>query len=168
MSPWGVERLLRGPAVEERKRKLDGRVLRYPCVGLEVAPERAVLGHVLTRTVELHGILLPAGTCTYGVFWSARPYNVYQWVDPGGVTLALYCNAATDTRIGPEAVEWLDLEVDVLLTPDGRVRVVDEHEVPTDLAPEHRRALRAALGLLRAAEAVAAEVEAITRRYRAG
>ena len=147
-------------AVEERKRKLDGRVLRYPCEALEINGERAVLLYRTTRPVDLAGVPIPAGTLSYGVYWTDRPFNVYRWVDPPGTVLAYYFNVATETRIGPDAVEWLDLEVDVLVTPDGRVQVLDEDEVPADLAPRYRAVLDEAVARLRRPTDLLPEVEA--------
>lgn len=151
--------------VEERKRKLDGRIFRYCCQALEVQPMRAVLLYRMERALDLGGLCIPADAVSYGIYWTGRPYNVYKWVNRHGETLAYYCNAATETRIGDDAVDWLDLEADVLITPDGHVRVLDLDEVPTDLSGEHRRALEAALVALKDAPLVVAEVEACTRRF---
>lgn len=157
---------MRGAApVEERKRKLDGRVLCYPCEGLERATGRAVLRYRMPRAVDLAGgaVRVPADAVSYGVYWTDRPYNVYRWVDAAGRTLAWYCNAACETVISPDAVEWLDLEVDVLVTPDMRVRVLDAEELPADLSPPRREALNAAVAhLTRHAPQVVREVDAIT------
>ncbi len=146
--------------VEERKRKLDGRVLRYPCEVLDITPEHAVLLYRTTHSVDLAGVPIPAGTLSYGVYWVDRPFNVYRWVDPRGTVLAHYFNVATETRILPDALEWLDLELDVLVTPDGRVRVLDEQEVPVDLAPRYRAVLDEAVARLRDPAEVLSEVEA--------
>jgi hypothetical protein len=154
-----------GRPVEERKRKLDGRVLRYPCLGLEVAPARAVLLYRVAEGLDLHGLRIPAGSASLGVFWPDRPYNVYRWLAPDGQPLGLYCNAATGTRIAADAVQWLDLEVDVVIAPDGRHRVVDLDQVPAGLGRAHRRALHDALRRLRDPCAVAREVEEITARF---
>ena len=159
-----------GPLVEERKHKLDGRTLIYPCVGLELGPGRAVLCYRIDRDTEVaDGALhLPAGTCTYAVFWTDRPYNVYHWCDARGETIAYYCNAATETEVAPEAVEWLDLEADVLITPDRCPRVLDLEEVPAHLAPAHHAALGLALSrLARDGVAIAHEADALTAPHRA-
>ncbi len=150
---------VRWPEVEERKRKLDGRTLRYRCEALELSPQRAVLLYRTTHDVDLAGVGIPAGTLSYGVYWAERPFNVYRWVDGSGTVIAHYFNVATDTRLSAEAVDWLDLEVDVLFTPDGHVRVLDEEEVPADLAPAHRAALATALARLSDPSGVVAEVE---------
>ena len=154
--------------VEERKRKLDGRVLRYRCAGLSLRPGAAVLRYRAAGPVRLAGLELPAGAVSYGLYWRDRPYNIYHWVNGTGETLACYCNVATDTRIGPSAVDWLDLELDVLVTADGRVRLLDEDEVPADLPPRHRRALEAARAELADGARVLALACSTDRVFRAG
>lgn len=157
----------RRPMLQERKRKLDGRVLRYDCEALEVTPEHAVVLYRMTKGLEVAGVAIPAGTLSYGLYWRDRPYNVYRWVGAAGSVLAYYCNVATETRITPDVVDWLDLEVDVLITPDGRARVLDEDELPEDLATSYRQALDEALLRLRDPRGVVAEVEACLSRWAA-
>lgn len=153
------------PSIVELKRKLDGRVLRYECEALDVSARRAVTLYRTVQAVELGGVCIPAGSASFGLFWTDRPYNIYRWVDGAGATIACYCNVATETRITRTAVDWLDLEADVLVMPDARVRVLDLEEVPADLAPAYQAALAEALTRLSKGEAVLAEAERSTRRY---
>ena len=157
-----------GFLMEERKRKLDGRVLRYPCLGLERSERHAVLRYELEHAVDLAGLEIPPGSVSYGVYWTDRPYNVYHWTDAAGTTLAYYCNAASETVIGPDFVDWLDLELDALITPDGRVRLLDEDEVPARLSLAYRRSIDEACTAFGAAGALMAGAEASTRPYRRG
>lgn len=82
---------------------------------------------------QLEDLLLPRGSLSLGYFWENRPYNAYHWVDDKCQTLALYFNVCDNTRISPRQVEWRDLTVDILITPDQRCRVLDEDELPDDL-----------------------------------
>jgi predicted RNA-binding protein associated with RNAse of E/G family len=125
----------------ERKRKLDGRILEYRCQVVSWTPRAAVLLYRPGQEVDLAGLRLPADVLSYGLYWVDRPFNIYHWVDRDGRTLACYCNVSTDTHIGQHRVEWLDLELDVLVTPDGAVRVLDEDEVPANLSVYHRAQL---------------------------
>ena len=76
-----------------------------------------------------------AGTRCLGYFWPARAYNVYHAVDDAGKTLVFYINLSDRTAITPEAITWRDLIVDLVVTPDGQCRVLDEDELPADLDP---------------------------------
>lgn len=151
-----------GSWVTETKRKLDGRRMEFRCRAVALDHSRAVLLYRHPDAVVLGGVRLPAGTRSVGLFWTDRPYNVYHWVDAAGRTLVCYCNAATETRIGPSGVDWLDLEADVVITPDGRAEVLDLDLVPADLGAAHRRALDEALRQLSAGAAVLAEARAVT------
>lgn len=119
--------------VTEIKSRLAGETSRYPCRWLARAPGEAVVWYRLPRQVDLHGVLLPAGTVSIGYFWQQRPYNVYHFLAGDGATVALYCNICDRTAIAEDSIRWRDLVVDVLVMPDGGVRVLDEDELPAGL-----------------------------------
>lgn len=87
----------------------------------------------MPRDVQLEDVRLRKDTVSLGYFWQGRPYNVYHWIDEQRDTVALYFNIADGTRVSAETIEWRDLAVDVLITPDGRCRVLDEDELPDDI-----------------------------------
>jgi predicted RNA-binding protein associated with RNAse of E/G family len=137
-------------AITERKTRLDGSVSEYACEPLLIeAGRRAALRYVIQRGASIGGgaLVLEPGTVTVGHYWTDRPYNVYHWL-AGGRTVAYYCNVATETTIAPELVAYTDLVVDVLLRPSGETLVLDEDELPDDLAPPHRLVIAKALEAL--------------------
>ena len=134
----------------ERKTRLDGSTEEYRCEVLSLeAGRRAVLRYAVDREWVIAGgvIVVPKGAVTIGHYWADRPYNVYHWL-VGGSTLAYYCNIATQTVISPELVGYTDLVVDVVLRPSGAADVLDEDELPEDLAPAHRSQIAKALEVL--------------------
>ncbi len=136
--------------ITERKTRLDGSVSEFVCQALVVDPPRhAALRYVADREWAIAGtdLRVRPGTVTVGHFWADRPYNVYHWLVDGR-TLAYYCNVATDTVIADGLVAYTDLVVDVLLMPSGAATVLDEDELPSDLAPAHRLAIARALEAL--------------------
>ncbi len=145
----------------ERKRRLDGSVAEFICTPLVIDPgRRAVLRYVTDREWAIAGTpvhVLP-GTVTIGHYWVDRPYNVYHWIS-GGRTLAYYCNVATATTVEPELVAYTDLTVDVLVMPSGKVSVLDEDELPDDLAPGYRISIARALEALADPRALIREIE---------
>ena len=78
---------------------------------------------------------LPAGGPTYGFFWEGRPYNLYWWLAAEHQTLGYYFNLGDRLTIGPEELSWRDLWVDILVVPGQAPLILDEEEVPRDLAP---------------------------------
>lgn len=152
--------------ITERKTRLDGSVAEFACEALAVEPgRRAVLRYVVDREWPIADTALrvPVGAVTIGHYWTDRPYNVYHWLVDGR-TLGYYCNVAADTVISTDAVRYLDLTVDVLLRPSGAIEILDEEELPTDLAPAHRLVIAKALEVLVSSpRALIREIEAASR-----
>ncbi|MFQ5859347.1 MAG: DUF402 domain-containing protein [Anaerolineae bacterium] len=137
-------------AFTEIKRRLDGSVAQFECSLVHREPGHVVLRYVVTgEGGEVAGIRLPGGTITYAYYWTDRPYNVYHWLLPDGSTAGYYFNLADQTEIGEDYVEWRDLIVDILITPDGRCQVLDEDELPADLGPATRATLKRAKAEIR-------------------
>src|SRR6185503_361820 len=126
------------PPIIEIKRTLDGREKRFDCRLLSLASDRrhAAVLWVAPDAMHVHGVDLPAGTVSVGHFWTDRHFNVYHWLDPDGGTLGYYFNICDQTRITAGVIEWRDLIVDVLALPGVRLDVLDEHELPPQLAPD--------------------------------
>ncbi len=136
--------------ITERKTRLDGSVTEFLCEPLDIDPgKRAVLRYVSDRERRIEGTDLraPAGTVTVAHYWVDRPYNVYH-LRVEDRTLAYYCNLVADTTVEPALVSYTDLIVDVLLRPSGAAEILDEDELPDDLAPAYRIAIAQALEVL--------------------
>ena len=152
--------------VLEIKYTLAGERKEFNCELCELTAERAVILFRLRRDVNLAGVLLPAGTLSFGHYWVDRHYNVYHWLLPDGTTRAYYFNLADRTKLRAHSVEWRDLVVDVLVTPDGTARVLDEDELPVDLAPKLRATIAGAVEhILANRQTIVAGVEADSRRF---
>lgn len=117
----------------EIKHTLAGERKTFECELLQRSPGEAVIIYRMPRDVELEDILLQSGSVSLGYFWEDRPYNAYHWIDEALGSVALYFNISDRTRIGEQSIEWRDLAVDILISPDGRCRVLDEDELPSDL-----------------------------------
>lgn len=130
--------------ITEVKTTLAGRVERFVCDVVERNGERVVVLYRMPAARDLHGVWLPEGALTVGYFWRSRPYNLYHWLHPDGRTIAYYFNVGDVVRLEEHEIEWHDLAVDVLATPEGRVSVLDEDELPPDLDEATRRYVEAA------------------------
>lgn len=152
------------PEILEVKRTLDGREERFQCRLIEGDQRQAVVLFVAPAGMRVHGIDLPAGTVTFGHFWTDRLYNVYHWLDGRSGTIAFYFNLADQTVIEAARLEWRDLTIDVLATPAGRVDVLDEDELPPALDAVTRAHLaEAKRAILADPRGLMAEIEARTR-----
>lgn len=121
------------PLITEVKRTLAGREKRFTCGVLRRDGAHLVVLFVAPGAMNVHGVILPAGTVTFGHFWTNRPYNIYHWLDPlTGATIGHYVNLAADTTISADRLEWLDLIVDLLMLPGQPTVVLDQDEIPAD------------------------------------
>jgi hypothetical protein len=127
--------------VLEVKRTLSGREKRFECRLLARGDRHAVVLWVAAEPMRVHGVDLPAGTISFGHFWTDRLYNVYHWLRAGDhATVGFYFNIADQTRIQPGRLDWRDLD------------------------PELRRRIDAGKeSILGAPAAVMAEIEAASR-----
>lgn len=119
--------------IREIKTTLAGEQLVFECELVQAGATEAVVLYRMPADRMLEDILLPQGTLSLGYFRENQPYNAYHWIDDRQNTLALYFNICDNTRISAETIEWRDLAVDVLITPDARCRVLDEDELPDNL-----------------------------------
>ena len=92
-------------------------------------------------------------------FWTDRWYNVMRCDQPkaGGLD-SWYCNVTTPAQYDGETVRYVDLDLDVRVTADGHVEVLDEDEFlengrrmgyPPDVIEEARHAVDELLKLAR-------------------
>jgi predicted RNA-binding protein associated with RNAse of E/G family len=115
--------------ITEVKRHLDGRVERFACTLVAREPHVAVLRFDHRRRLVAGGAVFPAGGRTYGFFWPRRPYLLYRITGPDGTLILHRFDVVEGVRLGEDEVSYLDLLLDVLVDPSGRVRVEDEDHV---------------------------------------
>jgi hypothetical protein len=135
---------LAAPTITEIKHTLAGERKTFDCELLQRSASEVVVIYRMPRDVQLEDILLRRGTVSLGYFWADRPYNAYHWVDQRLDSVALYFNISDRTHIGEQSIEWRDLAVDILISPDGRCRVLDEDELPADIDADLRAYIDAA------------------------
>lgn len=78
------------------------------------------------EAVEHHDLgAIEKGTFSYEYFWPNRWYNVFRFVDPEGAFRNFYCNIAMPPRVHGNVLEFIDLDIDVVVWPDGHREVLD-------------------------------------------
>lgn len=120
----------------EIKEKFNGERKEFRCDLCSLTADEAVVIYRINRDVVFEGMPIPKNTLSFGYFWTDRLYNIYHWISPEGKTLGFYFNIGDRTQITPEQVYWRDLIVDLLITPEHGCRVLDEDELPADLAAD--------------------------------
>ncbi len=159
---WDEMAVAKAADMTEIKRTLDGREHRYQCTLIARTAEWVALRYDLPQAARVGTLALPAGAVTVAHYWSGRSLTAYHWLDAGLHTLGVYLNAASDVRLGPDAVSWLDLALDVLVTAAGGVEVLDDDEARDAPAWAQSEIAAARRLLIGQASALASDVVAWT------
>lgn len=125
---------------------LTGKTRVFDCERLSFQNDRGILKYILKDTITVNNQILPQDTITYGFYWQKRPYTLYRWFDPQGAHLGDYFNIADRVNLNPAQFEWRDLIVDIFISPQGKITVLDEDELPPDLNSELARNIHQATG----------------------
>jgi hypothetical protein len=141
-----------GERVTVNSRKYDGRVSRsWPARLKRREGSLVVVEGVFEEEVN-HALLgrIVAGTLSTEFFWADRWYSVFRFREPSGALRNFYCNLNTPPSFGEGVIDFVDLDIDVLVAPDFSCRVLDEDEFELhaeryQYPPEFRRRARQAL-----------------------
>lgn len=126
------------PRILEVKRHLDGRESSFECELVDERPGRVIVCFHLDRlegSLTRYDIGEPLDS--YGFFWKRRPYNCYYLAPArlplGSPPVLVRFDVSRDVEFversgAPDEIRFLDLELDLLVTPDG-ARWEDEDEV---------------------------------------
>lgn len=135
--------------------KLDAHgheVARYSGRVLERGPAHAVLQANFARdSVALGAFILARGDRLVEWFYADRWYNVFAVYGAGDDHLrGWYCNVCRPARLGVNELWCEDLELDLVVSPDGHFQVLDEAKfAQLELPPDEVRQARRALAELR-------------------
>lgn len=130
------------PSCIEMKLRLSGKTEVYRCELLHYEPGFGILRYLIDREYDINGFRLAPGDETVAFYWENRPYTLYLWRTRTGGN-AYYFNIADQVALSPRKFVWRDLTVDVLVDERG-AQLLDEDELPVDLAPDLARYIRRA------------------------
>jgi uncharacterized protein len=111
-------------------RKYDLLIRRsWTCELIERSDELIVLVGKFDRDVEHPGLgSIRRGTVSYEYFWPDRWYNIFRFHEPDGALRNYYCNVAMPPTFKNGILDYVDLDIDVLIWPDSRYEVVDRDD----------------------------------------
>ncbi len=72
--------------------------------------------------------LIKKGTISYEYYWLDRWYSIFRFHEPGGEFRNYYCNINMPPVFENGVLDFVDLDIDVLVWPDSRYLVLDEDE----------------------------------------
>ncbi len=88
-----------------------------------------VLDAAFEEEIE-HSLLgtIAKGTLSTEFYWLDRWYNVFRFSSPDNVLRSFYCNINLPPKFADGVLSYVDLDVDVLVTPDFSYQVLDWDE----------------------------------------
>ncbi|HMT08851.1 MAG TPA: DUF402 domain-containing protein [Pyrinomonadaceae bacterium] len=117
-------------SITVNSRKYDGTLSRsWECEVISRAEHAIKLRGVFAKTVEHRELgTIDAGTVSVEYFSADLWFNVFRFESPNGEFRNLYANICIPPKISDRRVDYVDLDIDVVSWPDGRVVVLDEKE----------------------------------------
>lgn len=117
--------------VQEQKRHIGKPDEFYWCDEIHREPGYLVLRYEVVKPGRIFDIEIPAGSLTIAHYRENRGHVVWEMYDPQRALIGHLFHICMPPEIGPTHVEYLDLLVDVWVSPEGEVRVLDEDEFET-------------------------------------
>lgn len=68
---------------------------------------------------------IPRGTVSHEYYWLDRWYNVFRFVLPDGSLRNYYCNIAMPATFKDGVLDYVDLDIDVVVWSDFRHEILD-------------------------------------------
>jgi hypothetical protein len=72
--------------------------------------------------------LIKKGTVSYEYYWLDRWYNVFRFHEPEGDLRNFYCNVNMPPIFENESLDYIDLDIDVLVWKDFSYEILDLEE----------------------------------------
>lgn len=140
-------------------RKFDGRIHRsWQCELLEETDELFILtGEFEKEVSHKHlGVIRPK-TLSYEFYWKNHWFNVFRFHEPEGEFRNFYCNINQPPTFQNNVLDYVDLDIDVLVWRDFSRQILDLDEFaenakkflyPKDLIEKARESLSELLSLI--------------------
>ena len=113
------------------KRDWQGReVLRWTGRTVHIDPEETiVVAHFARPTLTLPYLTLAQGDRMVEHYYSRRWYNVFEiYAGESSQLKGWYCNLARPARMQEGLIESEDLALDLFVSPEGKMLILDEEE----------------------------------------
>lgn len=91
-------------------------------------PQLMCYGYFENPVNHPHLGMIPAGTLSLESFWSNRFYNLFVFFESNREIRNLYFNICLPATISSAAVDFVDLDIDIVVWPDGSFETLDIEE----------------------------------------
>ncbi|MCA1636533.1 MAG: DUF402 domain-containing protein [Acidobacteria bacterium] len=116
--------------VTVHSRSYDGRIKRSWRARLSRREDSLIVLEGVFEEEIRHALLgtIVKGTLSTEFYWTDRWYSVFRFREPDGALRNFYGNINTPATLSEGVLNFKDLDIDVLLTPDFSYRILDEEE----------------------------------------
>ena len=77
---------------------------------------------------------IPSGTISYEYYWLDRWHNVFRFLLPDGALRNYYCNVNMPPTFENGVLDYIDLDIDLLVWPDRHHNILDMDEFEENAA----------------------------------
>ncbi len=133
---WSFARLMQNKPVTVNSLAYDGTVRRsWQCELVERNDPLFVFVGTFDRDVE-HRELgnIKKGTISYEYYWLDRWYNIFRFHEANGTLRNYYCNINMPPTFVDGELNYIDLDIDIVVWPDMSYQVLDQDEFETSAA----------------------------------
>lgn len=119
-----------GKIVTINSRKFDGSIGKsWTCELTEQTGNLLVFVGEFDRDISHEHLgLIKCGTTSHEYYWLDRWYNVFRFHEPGGAFRNYYCNINMPPTFENGVLDYVDLDIDILVSNDWRYKIVDSDE----------------------------------------
>ncbi len=118
------------PDITINSRKYDGSISRTWHCNL-VAQQGSLLTFLGVFDQDLdhpHLGFIKKGTISHEFYWADRWYNIFRFHESDGSFRNYYCNINMPPTFNNGVLDYVDLDIDFVIWPDGRVIELDRDE----------------------------------------
>jgi uncharacterized protein len=111
-------------------RKFDGRIHRTWKARLldETEELYSFVGVFESEVKHVNLGVIRRGTVSYEYYWKNRWFNVFRFHEPEGGLRNFYCNINQPPHFAGGVLDYIDLDIDVLIWEDFSLEILDEDE----------------------------------------
>lgn len=108
-------------------RKFDGTIRRsWKCDFVSRDDEKIDLIGSFEQQVDHPDLgIIEAGTISHERFYFTRWYNYFVFEHPAGSLRNYYINICMPPEVNDNVIDYIDLDIDLIVWPDGRWRTLD-------------------------------------------
>jgi protein associated with RNAse G/E len=115
--------------IEEIKIHKNKETQTFQCRVISRGRDFLVLYYKAASAGKISDIILEPGSCTIAHYRAGRGYVLWNMFHPDGTAAGSLFHICRDITITRERVSYIDLVIDIWVTPEGAPRILDEDEL---------------------------------------